>query len=177
MHHTECITATSDSENARRRLLSLEGHDMRSCNRFPGLSCATETKSSQRARRDLRVVATRAPGARRRGARPMRPSGHRRAPSSRSSMVSATTSVSSPSAFLRRERVGSSTSLMSSRTSSSGIRRPARYTRALVPPERAFLTAAGRVHHGGLVGRNQYERALLRHEEIADALGAGWGRR
>ena len=42
---------------------------------------------------------------------------------SRSSIVSATTSLSSASDFSRKERVGSSTSLMSSRTSSSGIRK------------------------------------------------------
>ena len=54
-----------------------------------------------------------------------------------SSMVSATTPVSNASDFSSTERVGSSTSRMSSRTSSSGIRRPARYTKAWVPRERA----------------------------------------
>jgi len=56
---------------------------------------------------------------------------------SRSSIVSATTSASSASDLSRNERVGSSTSLMSSRTSSSGIRSPARYTRTQIPRERA----------------------------------------
>jgi hypothetical protein len=46
-----------------------------------------------------------------------------------------TVPTSSASDFSRKERVGSSTSVMSSRTSSSGIRRPARYTEAKVPPE------------------------------------------
>src|SRR6187397_2262386 len=60
---------------------------------------------------------------------------------SRSSMVSATTSPSSASAFSRNERVGSSTSVMSSRTSSSGIRRPARYTEANYLPNAGMLRA------------------------------------
>ena len=42
-------------------------------------------------------------------------------------------SSSSASDFSRNERVGSSTSVMSSRTSSSGTCKPARYTEAKVP--------------------------------------------
>jgi hypothetical protein len=45
-------------------------------------------------------------------------------------IVGATTPASSASDFSRNERVGSSTSSMSLRTSSSGMRRPARYIEA-----------------------------------------------
>jgi hypothetical protein len=61
----------------------------------------------------------------------------RRRTRSRSATVSATTAVCCARAFSRRERVGSSTSLTSSRTSSSGIRRPARYTKRSLPRDGA----------------------------------------
>ena len=60
---------------------------------------------------------------------------------SRSSMVSATTPVWNASDFSRSDRVGSSTSPMSSRTSSSGIRTPARYRG--YPASERRLTASG----------------------------------
>ena len=83
-----------------------------------------------------------------------RPCGHRRAPARCATVIDGECDDSTLKCerLLRNERVGSSTSVMSSRTSSSGTCKPARYTEAKVSPKRASPNRRQRFERRALAG-------------------------